>query len=215
MFSRSDFSPQVSIVTGGGSGIGLAIAAELVARGSSVVVADIDPVKAQGAATRLGPSASPATLDVADADAVTALVDRVVEERGRLDVMVNNAGVAIGGLLEELDERHWAKALDVNLRGVIHGVTAAYPHLRRQGHGSILNTASLAGLIPAVLLSSAPLAAPRAVVMSAASTSASTPSSRSTFSAFILSSTLVPMPMPQTATIFMWGSLRWVVCTRG
>jgi NAD(P)-dependent dehydrogenase (short-subunit alcohol dehydrogenase family) len=149
VFSRSDFTPQVSIVTGGGSGIGLAIAAELVARGSSVVVADIDPAKAQAAATRLGPAATPATLDVADADAVRALVDRVVAERGRLDVMVNNAGVAIGGLLEELDERHWAKALDVNLRGVIHGVTAAYPHLRRQGHGSILNTASLAGLIPA------------------------------------------------------------------
>ena len=63
--------------------------------------------------------------------------------------MVNNAGVAIGGLLEELDERHWSKALDVNLRGVINGVTAAYEVMRAQGSGHILNTASLAGLIPA------------------------------------------------------------------
>ena len=143
------FRPQVSIVTGAASGIGRAIAAELVARGSLVVIADLDGAAAQTAARELGPSAVAATLDVADAEAVRSLVDAVVAEHGRLDVMVNNAGVAIGGLLEELDERHWAKAIDVNLRGVINGVTAAYPHLRAQGSGHILNTASLAGLIPA------------------------------------------------------------------
>jgi NAD(P)-dependent dehydrogenase (short-subunit alcohol dehydrogenase family) len=146
---RKAFDPQVSIVTGAASGIGRAIAAELVARGSHVVVADLDAVGAARAAGELGPLASPATLDVADAAAVTALVRQVVEEHGRLDVMVNNAGVAIGGLLEELDERHWSKALDVNLRGVINGVTAAYEVMRPQGSGHILNTASLAGLIPA------------------------------------------------------------------
>ncbi|QGN59163.1 SDR family oxidoreductase [Nostocoides sp. HKS02] len=143
------FRPQVSIVTGAASGIGRAIAAELVARGSLVVIADLDGTAAQTAARELGPSAVAATVDVADAEAVRSLVDGVVAEHGRLDVMVNNAGVAIGGLLEELDERHWAKAIDVNLRGVINGVTAAYPHLRAQGSGHILNTASLAGLIPA------------------------------------------------------------------
>lgn len=143
------FQPAVSIVTGAGSGIGRAIAAELVRRGSHVVVADLDGEAARRTASALGASASAATVDVADADAVRALVDGVVAEHGRLDVMVNNAGVAIGGLLEELDERHWSKALDVNLRGVINGVTAAYPHLRAQHDGSILNTASLAGLIPA------------------------------------------------------------------
>ncbi len=147
--TRKDFHPKVSIVTGGGSGIGRAIAAELVARGSHVVIADLDGASAQRAAHRLGPDASAATVDVADAAAVGALVDRTVGEHGRLDVMVNNAGVAVGGLLEELDERHWAKAIDVNLRGVVNGVSAAYPHLRAQGSGHILNTASLAGLIPA------------------------------------------------------------------
>ena len=146
---RKAFEPQVSIVTGAASGIGRAIAAELVARGSHVVVADLDADGAARAAAELGPLASAATLDVADAAAVTALVRQVVDEHGRLDVMVNNAGVAIGGLLEELDERHWAKALDVNLRGVVNGVTAAYRVMRAQGSGHILNTASLAGLIPA------------------------------------------------------------------
>lgn len=143
------FEPKVSIVTGGASGIGYAIAAELVSRGSRVVVADVKGEAASRAATELGPLATAATLDVADAAAVTALVRKVVDEHGRLDVMVNNAGVAIGGLLEELDERHWAKALDVNLRGVINGVTAAYAVMRPQGSGHILNTASLAGLVPA------------------------------------------------------------------
>ena len=114
-----------------------------------MVIADIDGDAAARTATELGARASAATLDVADAAAVTALVRQVVADHGRLDVMVNNAGVAIGGLLEELDERHWTKALDVNLRGVINGVTAAYEVMRAQGSGHILNTASLAGLIPA------------------------------------------------------------------
>jgi NAD(P)-dependent dehydrogenase (short-subunit alcohol dehydrogenase family) len=143
------FRPRVSIVTGAASGIGKAIAAELVHRGSLVVVADLDGAAAQRTADKLGASAVAATVDVADADGMRALVDGVVAEHGHLDVMVNNAGIAIGGLLEELDERHWAKAIDVNLRGVINGVTAAYPHFLAQGSGHILNTASLAGLIPA------------------------------------------------------------------
>jgi NAD(P)-dependent dehydrogenase (short-subunit alcohol dehydrogenase family) len=146
---RKAFEPRVSIVTGAASGIGKAIAAELVARGSRVVIADLDGAAAARAADELGPLATSVQLDVTDADAVGQVVDAVVAEHGRLDVMVNNAGVAVGGLLEELDERHWSKALDVNLRGVIHGVTAAYPHLRAQRSGHILNTASLAGLIPA------------------------------------------------------------------
>ena len=148
-FEREPFEPKVSIVTGGASGIGRAIAVELIARGSHVVLADIDGEAALRAATELGSLASAATLDVADAAAVTALVRQVVADHGPLDVMVNNAGVAIGGLLEELDERHWTKAVDVNLRGVINGVTAAYEVMRAQGCGHILNTASLAGLIPA------------------------------------------------------------------
>jgi NAD(P)-dependent dehydrogenase (short-subunit alcohol dehydrogenase family) len=148
-FERPSFEPRVSIVTGGASGIGRAIATELVARGSHVVLADLDGAAATRAATELGPLASAATLDVVDAEAVTALVREVAAAHGRLDVMVNNAGIAIGGLLEELDDRHWTKALDVNLRGVINGVTAAYEVMRAQGSGHILNTASLAGLVPA------------------------------------------------------------------
>jgi NAD(P)-dependent dehydrogenase (short-subunit alcohol dehydrogenase family) len=147
--ARRDFAPGVCIVTGGGSGIGRAIAAELVSRGGRVVVADLDGQRARAVAGELGPPAEAAVVDVADPEAVRALVSDTVTAHGRLDVMVNNAGVAVGGFLEELDERHWSRALDVNLRGVVHGVSAAYPVMSAQRSGHILNTASLAGLVPA------------------------------------------------------------------
>ena len=147
--SRTTFRPQVSIVTGGASGIGLAIARRLVDRGSRVVVADLDPDKAQRAAADLGTLATAATVDVGDAAAVRDLVDEAVARHGRLDLMVNNAGVAVGGLHEQLDQAHWDLALRVNLGGVINGINAAYPVMRRQRVGHLLNTASLAGLVPA------------------------------------------------------------------
>jgi len=147
--SRTTFRPQVSIVTGGASGIGLAIARRLVDRGSRVVVADLDADKAQRAALDLGTLATAATVDVGDAAAVRDLVDEAVARHGRLDLMVNNAGVAVGGLHEQLDQAQWDLALRVNLGGVINGVNAAYPVMRAQRAGHLLNTASLAGLVPA------------------------------------------------------------------
>lgn len=83
-----------------------------------------------------------------------ALVEQVASERGRLEMMVNNAGVLFAGPFEGTTERHWTKAIDVNLRGVIHGAHAAYGVMLRQrvgkaSAGVILNTGSLAGLIPA------------------------------------------------------------------
>ena len=145
---RRRITPAVSIVTGGGSGIGRALAGELVARGGHVVVADLDERAASDAVADLGAAASAAVVDVTDAAALEDVVARTVTEHGRLDLMVNNAGVGLGGLVEELTDRHWAKALDVNLGGVVNGVHAAYPVMQEQGSGRILNTASLAGLVP-------------------------------------------------------------------
>jgi NAD(P)-dependent dehydrogenase (short-subunit alcohol dehydrogenase family) len=143
---------RVAIVTGGGSGIGQALSAALVQRGDAVVVADVNGEAAATTAGRLdvaGPgTASAATVDVRDAVAVAALVDGIVERHGRLDLMFNNAGIGIGGPVEELAAAHWDRIIDVNLRGVVHGVQAAYPVMVRQGFGHIVNTASLAGLTP-------------------------------------------------------------------
>ncbi|WP_448621282.1 SDR family NAD(P)-dependent oxidoreductase [Geodermatophilus sp. URMC 65] len=143
---------RVAIVTGGASGIGRALGAALVRRGDRVVLADVDGAAAEEAAERLcavGPgAATAAAVDVREADAVASLVTGTAERHGRLDLLFNNAGIGIGGRVEELSPAHWDRAVDVNLRGVVHGVQAAYPLMVRQGHGHIVNTASLAGLLP-------------------------------------------------------------------
>jgi NAD(P)-dependent dehydrogenase (short-subunit alcohol dehydrogenase family) len=142
----------VAIVTGGASGIGRALGAALVRRGDQVVLADVEGDAAGQVAEQLtaeGPgAASGAAVDVRDAAAVAALVEDTATRHGRLDLMVNNAGLSIGGPVEELAPAHWDRAIDVNLRGVVHGVQAAYPVMLRQGSGHIVNTASLAGLVP-------------------------------------------------------------------
>ena len=143
------FAGRVAIVTGGGSGIGAAIARALAARGSTVVIADIDEAAAKALAGEIPAGAASAeAVDVKDAGAVADLVASVVAAHGSLDLMFNNAGIAVAGLVEELTVDHWDRVIDVNLRGVVHGVHAAYPVMLRQGHGHIVNTASLAGLVP-------------------------------------------------------------------
>ncbi len=145
------FSGKQAIVTGAGSGIGAALCRALVEAGADVVCTDIDGDAAQRTARALtGPGAAgSAWLDVTDAAAVQAAVDEVVERTGRLDLMFNNAGIAWGGDTELLTLQQWNAIIDVNIRGVVHGVVAAYPVMVRQGHGHIINTASMAGLTAA------------------------------------------------------------------
>jgi NAD(P)-dependent dehydrogenase (short-subunit alcohol dehydrogenase family) len=137
---------RVAIVTGGGSGIGEALCRAFATRGDTVVVADIDGAAAERVAGDIGTRAQAAKVDVRDAEGVQALVDDTVARHGRLDVMVNNAGIAVGGDVLELTVPHWDRIIDVNLRGVVHGVQAAYPVMARQRRGQIVNTASMAGL---------------------------------------------------------------------
>jgi NAD(P)-dependent dehydrogenase (short-subunit alcohol dehydrogenase family) len=152
----------VAIVTGGGSGIGAALVRALAARGATVVIADINEAAAKSVAAELSGVTS-VTLDVTDAAAVADLVTGVAQEQGRLDFMFNNAGIAVGGIAQELTLAHWDRVIDVNLRGVIHGVHAAYPVMLAQGNGHIVNTASLAGLVPGPML--APYAAAKHAVV--------------------------------------------------
>jgi NAD(P)-dependent dehydrogenase (short-subunit alcohol dehydrogenase family) len=145
------FTGKQAIVTGAGSGIGAALCRALAAADADVVCTDIDgEAAARTAGTLTGPgTARSATLDVTNAAAVQDTVDEVVARAGRLDLMFNNAGIAWGGDTELLTLNQWNAIIDVNIRGVVHGVTAAYPVMLQQGHGHIVNTASMAGLTAA------------------------------------------------------------------
>lgn len=141
-------------MTGGASGIGRAIGAELVGAGAHVVLADIDGDAAMHAARDLTPRAGAAGsitgvhLDTRDEAAFRALVSDVSARHGGLDFLFNNAGISMGGPTHELTAAHWTRIIDVNISGIVNGVLAAYPMMVEQGHGHIVNTASGAGLAP-------------------------------------------------------------------
>jgi NAD(P)-dependent dehydrogenase (short-subunit alcohol dehydrogenase family) len=145
------YRDAVAVVTGGASGIGLALAEELSRRGAEVVVTDLQAELAEEVAAGIRARGGKATadfLDVTDFAAVQRLVEATAEARGRIDYLFNNAGIAVLGEVAHYQIEDWTRVLDVNLRGVVHGVQAVYPILLRQGFGHIVNTASIAGLLP-------------------------------------------------------------------
>jgi NAD(P)-dependent dehydrogenase (short-subunit alcohol dehydrogenase family) len=151
------FDGGVALVTGAASGIGKALTEALSSRGCVVVAADRDLEPAQevaGALQREGRGVTATLLDVRDLASFERTVAQTVETHGRLDFLFNNAGVAGGGEVFNSTIDDWRAIIDVNLFGVIHGVLAAYPLMRQQGFGHIVNTASMAGLIPSPLLAS-------------------------------------------------------------
>ena len=117
------FAGKQAIVTGAGSGIGAALCRALVAAGAHVVCTDIEAAAAERTAAALGDKARAARLDVTDASAVQAAVDEVVDRAGRLDLMFNNAGICWGGDTELLTLDQWNAIIDINLRGVVHGLS--------------------------------------------------------------------------------------------
>ena len=135
---------RVAVVTGAGRGLGAAIAGELAARGAVVVVADVDRDLADTTAAGL-PGASAVAADVTDPSAVNALFDEVARARGRVDVLVNNAGVGAVAPSEELSPEVWSRTLAVNLTGTFHCAQAAARHMLPAGRGVIVNIASLFG----------------------------------------------------------------------
>ena len=147
------FKDKVTIITGAGSGIGCALAQLIAHSGGIVVVTNRTGESALSVAEnirRSGGKAEAATLDVVDAGAVQHVVDETVRKHGRLDYMFNNAGIGLVAEAKDHTLEDWNTTLDINLRGVIHGVHAAYPIMRHQGFGHIVNTASLDGLVPMV-----------------------------------------------------------------
>lgn len=141
----------MAFVTGGSRGIGLAVVQALVARGDSVVLTGTSDESVQRAETAVSLAAGAPTrvmgvvCDVRDRGAVRRAVETAVQRFGGLDLLVNNAGVGVGGPIDGLDEAEWHRLIDTNLTGVFHCCQAAIPHLKARGAGWIVNISSLAG----------------------------------------------------------------------
>lgn len=140
---------KTAVVTGGASGIGRALAERFLDEGMRVVVADVEPAALEAAATALGAKGEVLAVrtDVARGADVEALAEQAWARFGRVDVLCNNAGVSIGGLVWEHTVADWEWMLGVNLWGVVHGIRVFVPRMLAQGgEGHVVNTASVAGL---------------------------------------------------------------------
>jgi len=143
------FERKVAAITGAGSGIGRALALELSKAGAEVALSDINPTTADETAEMaraLGAKATSAGLDVADRAAVYSWADRVVADHSRVNLVFNNAGVALGSTLEGVGYEDFEWLMNVNFWGVVYGTKAFLPHLRTSGEGHIVNISSIFGI---------------------------------------------------------------------
>ena len=138
---------KVAVITGGASGIGEGTVRRFVAEGAKCVIADIQYDRAEKLAEELGESAVAFSVDVADESQVKATVEFAVSEFGQLDIMFNNAGILGSvGPISEIDGDGWLRTIDVLLNSVFYGIKHAAKVMIKQGSGSIINTASTAGV---------------------------------------------------------------------
>ena len=135
--SAPEFAGIRAVVTGGGSGIGLATARLLASRGAAVACLDLDPSAA-------APPLVGICCDVTDDASVRAAVAEAAERLGGIDVLVNNAGVGAQGTVEDNGDEEWRRVFDVNVLGIVRVTRAALPWLRRSQHAAVVNTSSIA-----------------------------------------------------------------------
>jgi 3-oxoacyl-[acyl-carrier protein] reductase len=148
-----DLRDRVVLVTGAGRGIGRTIAETFAREGAAVVALDLgadDLEQVVADLTAEGLTVLPAACDVRDAAAVQAVVDDAVQRLGRVDVLVNNAGINVEGRLEELDAADWDRCFEVNVRGTFTTCRAVAPVMKSQRAGRMLNAASFAAIVPSV-----------------------------------------------------------------
>lgn len=148
--SQLHYRSKVAIITGGASGIGAALAKHLGQLGARVVVADRQEALAEEVAAAIrsqGGSAVASALDVRELESMNRVVADTLARWGAVDFLFNNAGIGVGGDVADYTLADWTDVLDVNLRGVIHGIHAVFPVMIRQRSGHIINTASMGGLV--------------------------------------------------------------------
>jgi 2-deoxy-D-gluconate 3-dehydrogenase len=144
-----DLSGKVAVVTGGNGGIGLGMAKGLAAAGARIAVAARNADKAKKAMQELGPNAAFFAVDVGKEASCREMIAAVAEKMGRIDILVNCAGIAIRKRPEVLNDAEWHQVLNVNLTGTFACSQAAYPHLKKQGGGKIINIGSMLSIFGA------------------------------------------------------------------
>jgi NAD(P)-dependent dehydrogenase (short-subunit alcohol dehydrogenase family) len=145
-----DFRGKVAAITGAGSGIGRALALELARRGAGLALSDIDEAGLAQSAQQvraLGSACSTARVDVAERDAVFAWAEACRAEHGQVNLVINNAGVALAALAETVSPEDFRWIMGINFWGVVHGTQAFLPHLRASGEGHVVNISSIFGMI--------------------------------------------------------------------
>ena len=140
-----DFDGRVALVTGGARGMGRAIIELLASRGAQVAVNDLDPEATAAAAHAIGNDSLAVPGDVADPNRVRAIVAQVADHYGRLDVLVNNAGIAYHRSIYEITDEEWSRVFAVNVQAVFTFIQAAIKPMAANGYGRVVNFSSTAG----------------------------------------------------------------------
>jgi 3-oxoacyl-[acyl-carrier protein] reductase len=146
--AKTDLAGRVAVITGAARGIGLAVAELAAARGAAIAIWDMDEAASKAAAASLGQAARASThiLDLTDAAAVEAATQATLSAHGRVDVLVNNAGITGGNApVWELPVAEWRRVIEVNLIAPFIVSRAVVPHMRAAGYGRVVNIASIAG----------------------------------------------------------------------
>ena len=147
-----DLRDKVAAITGAASGIGRALAVELADRGCHLALSDVNEAglaETAGMAARPGIKVTTAKVDVADRDAVYAWSDRVATEHGKVNLVFNNAGVALAAFVDSVSYEDFEWIMGINFWGVVWGTQAYLPHLKKAGDGHVVNISSLFGLLSA------------------------------------------------------------------
>lgn len=145
-----DLTGKVAVITGGGRGIGREIASTLASAGADVAIAEFHEENGRAAAAEIGRRGRRATfhhVDVRDSKSVDRAVDEVVRQHGRIDILVNSAGIAFNTPAEDIPDEEWLEVVNVNLHGTFWCCRAVGRHMLERGSGAIVNIASMSGMI--------------------------------------------------------------------
>jgi 3-oxoacyl-[acyl-carrier protein] reductase len=145
-----DLTDRVAVITGGGQGIGRAVAGVLAGEGAAVAVADVEEDRAERTAAELrdaGHAASAHVVDVTDRAAVEAMANAVIAEHGRIDILAAVAGIYPAAPIGEMTSAEWGRVMDINVLGALHAIQACLPSMRQRGYGRIVLMSSITGPI--------------------------------------------------------------------